>query len=149
MAKRTNDPRQMGFDAILWDDTVPRPLPAVAGGMDLDQAVRGLLREALKRSKLSRDQIADRVSDLTGRKYTKAHLDAWCGESRTAWQIPAHLVPALEAALGEPLITDWLAALRGGKLITGREIDEWKLGKIEAENQRLRKTRKWLNERLR
>lgn len=109
------------------------------GTLDIDSELRHLLSDLMKRSPLSRQQIAARMSELVGHDITKSQLDTWCAESREGWRFPVVYLPAFEAALDSHDLLAWLAGLRGARLSVGREALEAQLGKLEAMKDQLRK----------
>jgi hypothetical protein len=58
-------------------------------------------------------------------------LDAYSSESREDHNLPLYLVPALEVSCESYLLTNWLADVRGGQLLIGREALMAELGRLE------------------
>jgi len=129
---------------------IPRPAPAVAGGMDFRTAVSVILGDMLTRAKaadpeMDRAMIAAKVSRLTGKDVTKAMFDGYTAESRDAFNTPLYLVPAIETVCVSTALTDWLAGVRGGRLMLGPEAIDAEIGRIqtdlESSRERLRELR--------
>lgn len=113
----------------LFEIPVPKvPLPgALAFGLPL----RGLLSEMLKSCPLSRSEVAARMSELTGESITKHQLDAWTAESREGWRFPLEYLPAFEVAVESTVLTAWVASIRGGKVLMGKEAIDAEIGKLD------------------
>lgn len=129
---REPDPRQPDFLSLLEPgaELIAAPqAPVEAGQIDHDAETRALLNEAIKRSPFDRDQIADRMTPLAGRKITKEQLDSWTGASRPN-RFPAELIGPFNAAVGNTILLDGLAELSGCKLIEGLELQFARLGQL-------------------
>ncbi|THF60944.1 hypothetical protein [Pseudothauera rhizosphaerae] len=109
---------------------VPAPVRPIPGALAVGPALRGLLSDLLKRSPLSRHDVAARMSELTGDHISKHQLDSWTAESRDAWRFPFEYAPAFEAALETHELGAWYADLRGARLSVGREALEAQLGRV-------------------
>lgn len=110
---------------------VPTPAESLPGALEYGMAVRQLLADAIKASPLNARQIAARMSELTGTEITEHQLHAWTAPSRESWRFPLEYLPAFEAAAETHVITAWLAATRGGRLLVGREALNAELGRLE------------------
>lgn len=110
---------------------VPTPTPTLAGGMDLDAAIRVALCDAIKHSDHDRHGVAAEMSRLTGRHITKAMLDAYTGESRDDHNFPLRYAVAFEVATGSYCLTQLLARQRGCKVLVGEEALLAELGRLE------------------
>lgn len=121
---------------------VPTPRAALPGALAFGAIIRGLVADAIKASPLSRSEIAARMSELTGQDITIHMLNAWTAESRSEWRFPLEYLPAFEEATATHAITAWLADVRGGQLLVGREALNAEIGRLErmrdAAAQRLR-----------
>lgn len=105
----------------------PAPLPASSdGGFECDNLVRQALNRAIKANPMGRDQIAERLSVLVGRKITKAMLDTFTGAGRPN-RLPAELLPALTAVLG-PVLLDEIARVAGCRVLESEEVQFARLG---------------------
>lgn len=127
---------------------VPAPVAPVPGALAFGPALRGLLSSLLKRSPMTRNEIAARMSDLTGDTITKHQLDAWTAESREGWRFPLEYMPALEEALQTHEIGAWLADLRGARLSIGREALEAQLGRVAQMRDELARQERQLKKLL-
>lgn len=127
---------------------VPMPVRPIPGALAMGAALRGLLSDLLKRSPLSRHEVAARMSELTGDVITKHQLDSWTAESREGWRFPLEYLPALEEALQTHEVTAWIANLRGARLSVGREALEAQLGKVSQMRDELAKQERTLKRLL-
>lgn len=113
----------------LFEVPVPRaPLP---GALDVGLQVRHLLSDLLKECPLKRFEVAARMSELLGQEITKHQLDSWTAESREGWRFPLEYLPAFEVACETTAITAWIAELRGGQVLMGKEVLNAEIGKLE------------------
>jgi hypothetical protein len=64
------------------------------GTLGIGETLRIALNEAIKKSTLSRHQIAGEMSHLLGVEVTKTTIDAWTAESKALNRIPAEFLPA-------------------------------------------------------
>ena len=106
----TPDPRQMSLLDLLQRSAELRNASQDEGSLGVQPRLSNAMSAAIRRSGLSRWDIAGRMSHLVGQEITKEMLDAWTAESKQAWRPPAEFLPAFCAATGsrEPLqiITD-------------------------------------------
>lgn len=128
---------------------VPRPAAPVPGSMDYRAAVCGLVAAMLHECEDSRFAIAARCSELTGREVSKYMLDSYCAESRDDYNAPAHLLPVIEAATGSYAYSNWLAEVRGGRLMVGRDALAAELGRVSRLKDELAQQERGLKEQLR
>lgn len=110
---------------------VPVPAATLPGSMDYGLAVRRLMSDAIKASPYNTAQIATRMSELTGQNITEHQLHAWTAPSREAWRAPIEFIPAFEVAAETTVFAAWLASVRGGRLLIGRETLNAELGRLE------------------
>lgn len=110
---------------------VPVPAETLPGAMDYGLAVRRLMADAIKASPYNTAQIAARMAELTGQNITEHQIHAWTAPSREAWRAPLEFIPAFEAAAETTALTAWLAVVRGGRLLIGRETLNAELGRLE------------------
>lgn len=110
---------------------VPVPTTPLPGALNFGLALRHLLSDALKASPRTRYEIAALMSELTGHEITKHQLDSWTAESREGWRFPLEYLPAFEVAAETTALTGWIAAVRGGKVLMGKEALDAEIGKLE------------------
>lgn len=112
---------------------VPRPAPMEPATMDYRPVVAHLLGRMIQASALDRYEIAARVSRLVGREVSKCMLDGYTAESREAFNLPAYLVPPVEAVCESTLLSGWIAEVRGGRLMLGAAALDAEIGRLETE----------------
>lgn len=110
---------------------VPTPTPPLAGGLDLDAALRAAICDAIKHCDLDRLGVAAEMSRLTGRNISKAMLDAYTGDSRDDHNFPFRYAAAFEVATGSYCLTQLLARQRGCTVLVGEEALLAELGRLE------------------
>lgn len=104
--------------------------------LNLDEEIRVHLRRAIKECIYSREEIAERMSSLTGKSITKAQLDSWTAESKRAHHFPAAYLPAFVMACGVGEIMEFLCQRSGGRFIKPHELKK-ELFEIEKNVQKL------------
>ncbi len=110
---------------------VPQPAAPLPSSMDYRGEVAALVAQMLKETDGDRYDVAARMARLSGQDVSKYMLDAWSSEAREAYNMPFYQAPVLETACESHLLSNWLAAKRGGRLLIGREALNAELGKLE------------------
>lgn len=96
---------------------------------DLDAQIRHALRVAIRHSGKSRDQIAEELRSRHGLNISVPILNNWTGDSKRERRVPAVMVPALCAVLGDQSLQRLLLnEEQVGKLELGECVAKW-LGK--------------------
>jgi hypothetical protein len=113
--------------------------PAIQGKASIDAAVRSLISDALKKSPLSRYEIAARMSDLLGVEITKAQIDAWSAESKEHHRFPLVYIGAFADATINKSLARYVAQLCGGHFIEGEDAVRLELGRIEEQKAELQR----------
>lgn len=127
---------------------VPQPVAPLPAGMDYRAQLAALVSQMLKDTDADRYEIAAQCSRLTGKEVTKYMLDAYTSEAREEFNLPFWLVPALETACSTHVLTSWLASVRGGRLLIGRETLTADLGRLEKQKLEVERLLKELRKRL-
>ncbi len=65
-----------------------------AGRLCRKEAVREALAEALAVCSLSREEVAQEMTRLTGESVSVNHLNNWCSEAKREWRFPLELATA-------------------------------------------------------
>lgn len=128
---------------------VPSPAPVVASSMDYRTTVAHLVSDVLRGAECDRYGVAASMSRYVGKDIAKATLDAYTAESRDAYNLPFYLAPALEAATGSYALTEWLAKVRGARILVGAEVLTAELGRLERERDLAGDRIKALREQMR
>lgn len=142
MARPPRDPRTID----LFD--VPQAPPNRPGSLACDRELRHVLSGVLKQAEGDRYAISAEMSRLVGTDITKHQIDSWAAESREGWRFPLAYAPAFEAACNSYALTEWLAELRGCRVLVGEEALLAELGRIEREEAALKARRQMLKQRL-
>lgn len=128
---------------------VPRPAAPLPGSMDYRAAVAHLLGEMLRESGKDRFTVAVEMSRLAGKDVSKYMLDGYTAESRDEFNIPAYLMPVAETVCQSHLYSNWLAVVRGGRMLIGRDALAAELGRIERQRDELASQARRLKDTLR
>lgn len=119
------------------------------GSLDYATELCCVLSDALKKTPLSRYQVAARMSELTGQDISKAMLDAWTAESKTPWRFPFEYVAAFEVACDTTCLQELLGRKRGSRILVGEETLLTELGRIGKQKADLAAREKAIKERIR
>lgn len=122
--------------------------PQTTGKTSIDAATRHLISDALKHTRLSRYEVAARMSEILGWEITKAQIDAWSAESKEQHRFPYVYVGAFCQATGDKTLTRYICELCGGFFIEGVEALELELGKIHEAKKDLSKKEKLIMDTL-
>lgn len=112
---------------------VPKPVLALPGSGNYAAQVSELVSDLLKGSELDRYEIASRMSRLSGDDVSKNMLDAWSSPARDGHNLPFYRAPLLEEVCETHMLTDWLVAIRGGRVAYGRDALLAELGRLERQ----------------
>jgi len=110
---------------------VPQPAQAIPASMDYRAQVSLITAEMMKNADCDRHDLAARCSRLTGTDVSKHMLDAYASEARDTFNLPFWFAPVLETACVSHDLSNWLAGIRGGRLLVGRDALMAELGKLE------------------
>ncbi|CQR43679.1 conserved hypothetical protein [Thiomonas sp. CB3] len=110
---------------------VPSPAPELPGMLDFRPQIASIVSEMTRAADIDRYEISSRVSRLVGRDVSKNMLDAYASELREDHNLPLYIVPALESVCSSHLLSGWLADVRGGRLLIGRDALLSELGRLE------------------
>ncbi len=133
--------------ADLFD--VPSAPALIGGSLDYATELRYALSDALKKTPLSRHEIAARMSELTGHDISKSMLDAWTAESKAVWRFPFEYAAAFEAACESHCLQELLARKRGTRILVGEDALLAEMGKVQKAKTDLAEREKALRHRMR
>ncbi|MCP1375352.1 hypothetical protein [Dyella lutea] len=128
---------------------IPVPASPLPGSMDYRAVVAHLVASMIAESGLTRYAIAAQVSELVNKDVSKYMLDAYTAESRDEFNAPAWLLPVIETVCKSHLYSNWLAEIRGGRLLIGRDALAAELGRIERQRDELGTQARTIKEQLR
>lgn len=133
----SDDPAQMSLLELLLQSQELRDEPTTEGSLAVGTRLERALSEAIRKSGLSRWEVAGRMSHLLGQEVTKFMLDAWTAESKDGHRFPASFLPAFCAATGchEPLRL--LAEAAGVFCLPGPEALRAEIQRLDEESKRL------------
>lgn len=138
--------RSSGTGDLFEVPQAPAPVP---GSMDYRTVVAHLVSKMIAESGLDRFEVAARVSRLVAKDVSKYMLDGYTAESRDEFNAPAYLVPVIELVCDSHVFSNWLAGIRGGRLLVGRDALAAELGRIERQRDELGTQARQLKEQLR
>ncbi|UJB30272.1 hypothetical protein [Chromobacterium sp. Beijing] len=116
------DQLPLNFDVFAIE--TPCGVVAVQGENILDAAIRQALVVVLDSAfgrGLSRDRVADQMSEKLCRNISKAHLDLWTAPSQAERRIPVDALMALMSVCDDYSPLEWMAHYAGRKLLTADE----------------------------
>ena len=123
------------------------PAP-IGGSLDYDAELRHVLSDALKRTPLSRYQVAARMSELAGYTITKEMLDAWTAESKQPWRFPFQFAAAFEVACETTCLQQLLGRKRGSRILVGADALLAEYGRIKQQQADLAEREKALKKQI-
>lgn len=85
----------------------------------------------------SRQDLATRMSRLTGDTITKQMIDAWTASSKKAWRFPFEYAAAIEAACQTHDLQEFLARKRNTHVISGDELLYVEWGRLQHEKEKI------------
>lgn len=136
MTRRPANPDQMN----LWFEIPAAPQPT-GGSLDYDAELRHTLSHMLAQCGASRYDVAAEMSRLLGCEVTKHQLDSWTAESREPWRFPFGYAAAIETATKSYALTELLTRKRGCRAYYGREAVLMELGKLDQQEEEMRRKR--------
>lgn len=120
-------------------DKIPNSIPVKPGALKIGLSLRKFLAETVRDSEFTREEIVEKMSELIGTRITLPMLNRWVAYSSEEWRFPLEYLPALEVALNSHAILQFIAEMRGCRLLVGREILEYELGKAALMKSELRR----------
>lgn len=122
------------------------PHPAETGCIPAE--IRKIMNRMIKQSGLSREQTADYMNGLLGRRLVSAaQINTWTRESSPR-HIPLQFMFAFELACRSTGLTEFMCAVHGGRFVCGAELDALTLGQIQAQKSKLADQERKLKKRL-
>lgn len=105
---------------------LPRPPAALPGSLGCATRVAGLVAYGLDQARLergrSRDDVAARMSELTGERISKDMLNAMTAESHQGHRFPLQWLPAFTEATGCYDLYTQMAELIGAMVLIGQDV---------------------------
>lgn len=106
------------------------------GRLAWDGRLRALITGAIRGSRFSREQIAERMTLASGDEVTRAMLDAWTAPSKNGHRFPLQLMPAFcDATESHEILKDALAML-GARIATAEDLAYAEIGRLHVEGQK-------------
>lgn len=96
--KSVTDPGQMNLFDLLKQEQAAR-LETAPGRLCISAKLQTAVKQAVKQAPMSRETLADTMTEQSGRRVTLSMINNWLAESHPH-DIPAELIPALCSASG-------------------------------------------------
>jgi len=96
--KSVIDPGQLNLFDLLKQEQLQRQ-ESTPGRLCIAAKLHAAVKQAVKQAPMSRETLADTMTELAGRRVTLSMIDNWLAESHPH-DIPAKLIPALCIASG-------------------------------------------------
>lgn len=112
----------LNFDVFAID--TPSGMVAAQGKNILDAGIRRVLVDLLDGAfarGLSRERVAELISNALGRNVSKAHLDLWTAPSQSDRRIPVDALMATMMVCEDYGPLEWMAHHVGRKVLTANE----------------------------
>lgn len=134
----------------LIDHVQRHPQTPSEGSLDVKNTFQALIIDTIKKSDLSRWEIAGKMSALIGVEITKYMLDAWTSESKDGHRFPAIYLPAFCQAVGDYRPIKILAEKAGVFVLPGVEVLHAEMAKRikrrDKENREIKRIKMFLRE---
>jgi hypothetical protein len=95
--------------------------PAVPGSDHLGPVVRGVITRVIHNCRLSREQIADRMSEALGTRVTARMLNDWTADSKELHRFPLEFVLAFCRAVDDWSLLSSVVERCGVRVISNQE----------------------------
>jgi hypothetical protein len=118
------------------------------GRLHIETAVKELITAALKKTPLSRHEVAAEMSRKLDKEITKAQIDSWSAESKENHGIKVAVLNAFMESTGDKTILHLLCENAGGYFIEGEDALYTELGKIEQMKKELSEKEKLVKQTL-
>lgn len=92
--------------------------------------MQALMSKAIKRSGLSRQQIADGMSCLLREKISAHQINSWLAESKAGHRFPAEYLPAFCAVTADLDLVRDAAGLVGARIASREDVVHAELGRL-------------------
>jgi hypothetical protein len=119
------------------------------GSMRCGDAVKDALREALKKSGLSREVVADEMSRLLGENIGTNQINNWAAPEKKDRRIPMEYVGALSVVLNDISVAQTALDPANMLALSEKQAPIYRLGEITAEEKERRKEKKEIMEAIR
>jgi len=110
--------------------------------------VRASITRTTRKSKFSREQIADKMSELMGRKITASTIYNFSSESHHDHRFPAELLPFWIKATGDNSILELLAEASGCQVLSGQEALYADLARLDRQAEEIKRKRAVIRSKL-
>ena len=120
---------------------VPAAPALIGGSLDYDRELCAVLTEAIEKSGMTRYQIGARISELCNDDVTKSMLDAWTAASKQEWRFPFKFAAAFEVATNSTCLQELLGRKRGSRILVGEDTLLAEMGRLDLEEQRIKRRR--------
>jgi len=96
--KSVTDPGQLSLFDLLKQEQAQR-LESATGRLCIEVKLQAAVKQAVKQAPMSRETLADTMTELSGRRITPSMINNWLAESHPH-DIPTKFIPALCIASG-------------------------------------------------
>ena len=131
--KRIDNPNQLTIFDVIQNIQEKESKSKPAGSFDIDRQFRAAISDALKECRLSRYQVAARMSELVGYEITKTMLDSWTATSKDNHRFPVIFLPAFCEATGQTEPLKMLGRPVGVFILPGPEALRAEIQRLEEE----------------
>lgn len=139
------DTRQLSLmDYLRALQPVDGERPAREGSLDIRDALRESLTDAIRSCHLSRWEIAGRMSHLVGVEISKYMIDAWTADSKEGHRFPAEYLPAFCRAVGSTAPLTVIAEAAGVFALPGPEALRAEIQKFDEAERKARSEKRKL-----
>ena len=119
-----------------------------AGALRVKGAVKEAIKKALSNCELSREEVADELSRLTGESVSIHQLNNWSSCSKIDRRLPLELAGALSVITGDKGVLNAALETCGFQTLAPKEILFFQLGQVVARERSNRKLKNRVFEEL-
>ena len=120
--------------------------------LDLDTEICAAVKAAIRQSRLSRDQVVDRINlclrDTDAKLVTKRMLNQWLAPSQEDKRMPAPIIPAICWATRSTLPLETMTKCIQYDLVDAREQVALQYGELAIAQKRIERQRRTLAKHL-
>ncbi|SDB03373.1 hypothetical protein SAMN05660653_00148 [Desulfonatronum thiosulfatophilum] len=122
--------------------------PVRAGGYRVRDAVQEALRETLEKCPISREDLAEEMSRVTGESVTVNHLNSWTAASKQGWRFPLEFAAAMAMITGNTAILDAALSVTGFRVVSVDDLKIMEFGRLTLEEKKRASRKRALMEEL-
>ena len=106
------------------------------------------MRETLEQCPISREELAEDLSRVTGEAISVNHLNSWTAASKQGWRFPLEFAAALAMIPGNPAILEAALSVTGFRVVSSADVKILEFGRLTLEEKKRSAKKRALMESL-